>query len=392
MAYLALLPSNNSTADFKQDFLKNSVQLDSAVMEYVVAFAQTVKADTRGDFYVDLQAYVEEKLDASSDEMFDQWDEAALFVDSENRRTEVFKQPEVLRYMEDLQVALLESDIVGKSNSLADVVKTVHREMLLGEAEQFRIPDTISAVAQTLLSYQNSHRPYDLWHLVTPDYTKSTIWVQLKSGDNVDMSKVIEMVDAYVASHPLPADLEHKWYGLTYINVIWQDRMVSGMMDALIGSFVVVLLMMIVLFRSVLWGLLSMAPLTISVGLIYGIVGLVGKDYDMPVAVLSSLALGLAIDYAIHFLVRSRDAMEQHGSWAAAIDSMFGEPARAISRNAVVLGVGFLPLLLAPLIPYNTVGVLIASILVIAGLATLLILPALITVLEPWLFKKNKGA
>jgi predicted RND superfamily exporter protein len=150
--------------------------------------------------------------------------------------------------------------------------------------------------------------------------------------------------------------------------------------------------MMIILFRSIWWGLLSMAPLSISVGLIYGIVGLIGKDYDMPVAVLSSLALGLAVDYAIHFLSRSRDAIIEYGSWKAAIDAMFGEPARAISRNAVVLGVGFLPLLFAPLIPYNTVGVLIASILVIAGMATLLILPALITLLEPVLFKKTKGA
>jgi uncharacterized protein len=392
MSYLALLPSGDSGENFQQEFTHQLAQIDSSVIGDIKTFANSVDTKSRSDFFIAIQQFVEAKLDESSDEMFDVWDEMALFVDAESRRTEVFKQPEVLRYIENLQAALLESGMVGKSNSIADVVKTVHREMLLGEPEQFRIPDTVSAVAQTLLSYQNSHRPYDLWHLVTPDYTKSTIWIQLKSGDNVDMSKVVAMVDEYVTSHPLPAGLTHHWYGLTYINVVWQDRMVSGMMDALIGSFVVVLIMMIILFRSIWWGLLSMAPLSISVGLIYGIVGLIGKDYDMPVAVLSSLALGLAVDYAIHFLSRSRDAIIEYGSWKAAIDAMFGEPARAISRNAVVLGVGFLPLLFAPLIPYNTVGVLIASILVIAGMATLLILPALITLLEPVLFKKTKGA
>ena len=39
---------------------------------------------------------------------------------------------------------------------------------------------------------KNSHKPDDLWHLVTPDYRKANIWVQLNSGDNKDMERVIE--------------------------------------------------------------------------------------------------------------------------------------------------------------------------------------------------------
>ncbi|MGR3177236.1 MAG: MMPL family transporter, partial [Candidatus Anammoxibacter sp.] len=143
------------------------------------------------------------------------------------------------------------------------------------------------------------------------------------------------------------------------------------------------------LFRSVLWGLLSMVPLTVTIGLIYGVIGLVGKDYDMPVAVLSSLSLGLSIDYAIHFLVRSRALQKEHGSWSKAVEPVFGEPARAISRNVVIIGAGFLPLLAASLIPYQTVGIFIAAILLTAGAASLLILPSLITLLERWLFPKN---
>jgi len=154
----------------------------------------------------------------------------------------------------------------------------------------------------------------------------------------------------------------------------------------------VVLLMMMLLFRSLWWGLLSMIPLTVTVGLIYGIIGLIGKNYDMPVAVLSSLSLGLAIDYAIHFLVRSREARKRHDSWHQCISEMFGEPARAITRNAIILGAGFLPLLAAPLMPYKTVGIFIATIIVSAGAASLLILTALIRILENWLFKPAVGS
>ena len=69
---------------------------------------------------------------------------------------------------------------------------------------------------------------------------------------------------------------------------------------------------------------------------------------------------------------------------------MFGEPARAITRNVIVIGIGFLPLLAAPLVPYQTVGLFIAAILLMAGVASLFLLPALITVLERRLFGQSR--
>ncbi|NCC22691.1 MAG: RND transporter [Alphaproteobacteria bacterium] len=300
---------------------------------------------------------------------------------------EIFKNPDVLRYIEKLQGFLLETGKVGKSNALPDIVKTVHRELLGGETSAFRIPDSRAAVAQVLLTYQNSHRPDDLWNFVTPDFGKANLWIQLKSGDNIDMNEVVDAVDTFFAENPPPVALTHDWYGLTYINVIWQDKMVAGMVNAFLGSFVIVLLMMVFLFRSVLWGALSMVPLTVTIAFIYGVIGMIGKDYDMPVAVLSSLSLGLAVDYAIHFLARSREMTLNADSWKEALPRVFGEPARAIARNVIIIGVGFLPLLLAPLVPYKTVGFFISAILLFAGAASLLILPSLITLLEKRLFK-----
>mgnify|MGYP001613322228 CR=1 FL=1 len=87
--------------------------------------------------------------------------------------------------------------------------------------------------------------------------------------------------------------------------------MVTGMMNSFIGSFVVVFIMMVVLLRSFLLGLLSMIPLLVTIVAIYGSLGIIGKDYDMPVAVLSSFTLGLAIDFAIHFLARGQMLMKE---------------------------------------------------------------------------------
>ncbi|MBD3679145.1 MAG: MMPL family transporter [Rhodobacteraceae bacterium] len=338
-----------------------------------------------------LRAFAETSMDtAESDETYYGWDEFLLRLDRKEQASEVFKSPELLHWMEGLQAHLqTETWQVGKSSGLPEIVKTVHRELKSGDEAEYRIPDSPEAVAQTLITFQSSHRPNDLWDFVTPDYRSASLWLQLKSGDNKDMVAVVDAAEAYISANPPPVELSAEWFGLTYINVVWQQEMVTGMLKAFFGSFAIVLVMMAFLFRSVIWGVFAMVPLTLSIGVVYGLIGLVGKDYDMPIAVLSSLSLGLSIDYAIHFMARSREIRTRHGTWQAALDEVFGEPGRAIMRNVIVVGVGFLPLLLAPLTPYQTVGAFISLILVISGFASLLILPALITLCQRWMFPQS---
>ncbi len=303
-----------------------------------------------------------------------------------------FQRPDALALIESLQAALIDSGGVGKTNALPDVVKVVNRELHGGDAAAYVVPDSVPGVAQSLLQYQSSHRPQDLWHMVTPDYRSTAIWVQLKSGDNRDMSRVIAVIDDYLAAHPLPAGVSARWAGKTYINVVWQSEMVAGMLTSLLGAFVVVFVMMSLLFRSLRFGLLAMLPLTVTIVGVYGLVGWMGKDYDMPIAVLSSLTLGLSVDFAIHFLERMRELYGRHGDWREAARLVFEEPARAITRNAVVIALGFTPLFLAPLVPYVTVGAFMAAIMILSGLATLMLLPAVISLMPDRLFRPAAGS
>jgi len=330
---------------------------------------------------------VETAEKSGQDTAIDIWYEIADFFELEKERLRLFKQPEILKYVAKLQNHLKESGLVGKSNSVADVVKKVHQELIDGKPESYIIPESSSAVAQCLMQFQSSHNPEDLWHLVTYDYMKANIWIQLTSGDNKDMEKVVKGVDDFFTKNAPPVPLGHNWAGLTYINTVWQDKMVFGMLQSFLGSFIIVFIMMTILFRSPLWGIICMIPLTITIAVIYGIIGLVGKDYDMPVAVLSALTLGMAVDFAIHFLERARASFAQTKSWRSSAGVMFGEPARAISRNVFVIAIGFLPLLAAPLVPYKTVGIFLCAIMALSGAITLLVLPAIIKLAEKVLFK-----
>ncbi|MBU2966374.1 MMPL family transporter [Amphritea sp. 2_MG-2023] len=293
-----------------------------------------------------------------------------------------FLTPPALQYVDQLQAFLEQSDYIGKSNSFPTQLKTIYRELNGGTEDQYKLPPSAAAAAQTVLSFQGSHRPNDLWHMVTPDYRSTVLWLQLSSGDNQDMSRVLSLVDGYVADHPLPEGVELNWAGLTYINVVWQDEMVNGMLNSLIGAFFMVLFIMVLLFRSVKIGLLSMLPLTVTILFIYGLIGLIGKDYDMPIAVLSALTLGLSVDFAIHFLERTRAIYRQCGNWEQTVAEVYRGPSRAISRNAVVVAIGFTPLLFAPLVPYITVGFFLAAIMAVSAVVTVMLLPAVMQMIK----------
>jgi hypothetical protein len=283
-----------------------------------------------------------------------------------------------MSYLSDLQRVLERDPVVGKTSSAADIVGQIGAVLHDGDPAHRAVPENAEQLGQYLFLFQMSGDPGDLDNFVDYDYRFANIWVQMRSGQNKDMDRVEQAVAAYTARNPPPAGTTVRWSGLTYINKVWQDLMVVGMRDAILGGFVAVFLLMAILFRSPLLGLISMLPLTFAIVLSYGLVGLVGKDYDMPIAVCSSLALGLSIDFAIHFIQRFRARLAVEGDLDAVNRYMFGEPGRAIARNALVIVMGFLPMVFATLTPYKTVGAFFALLMTFSALTTLILLPGLL--------------
>jgi len=392
-AFLVLEYHGNAAIDaFRQqaEDLLSRAEISAATRKKIGALIRA-PADDMDTYFDAIVAALDDALFASQSGSTMALEDLMDRAETDQVAAKYFQRPDILATIDSLQQALMDSGGVGKTNALPDVVKVVNRELHGGDEQDYRIPGTVPAVAQVLLQFQSSHRPQDLWHMVTPDFRSTAIWVQLASGDNQDMSFVMDAMDRYLAGHPLPAGVTARWAGKTFINVIWQRTMVRGMLRSLMGAFVVVFIMMAFLFRSVLFGLLAMLPLSATILTVYGLIGWIGKYYDMPVAVLSSLTLGLSVDFAIHFIQRMRGLYRQTGSFAEAGRLIFEAPARAITRNMVVIALGFTPLLLAPLLPYVTVGVFMASIMTISGIATLVLLPAVMSVSGRLLFREHSN-
>ena len=304
---------------------------------------------------------------------------------------EPLKSPEILRYMERVQeVAEGDKRIVGGTSSVLDIIKKVNMELHDADKNFARIPETKKEVGQYLFLAQGGESPEDLYKFITRGFNSAHLWLHLNTGDNQNMSAVIERVQQFVQANPLPLGLEMEWAGLNYINTVWQDKMVGGMRDSLIGSFIIVFIMISLLFRSIKWGFIGMIPITLTVSMIYAFIGFIGKPYDMPIAVLSSLTLGLSIDFGIHFIGRAKDIFQQTHSFKQTMNEIFGEPATAMLQNMIVVSIGFIPLIFSDLVPYITVGSFFFAIMLVSGIATLTILPSVSYRFKGSLFKETE--
>jgi predicted RND superfamily exporter protein len=292
--------------------------------------------------------------------------------------SDIVKEPEVQKYMESLQRELEKDPVVGAVSGLPDIVKKVRYELFEADSSRAVLPESKAEVGQMLFLFEMSGGdPDDLFKFVTPDYDKANLWVQMKAGDNIAVSRVVERANKYITDFEPPEGITARWAGLPYINVEWQHQMVSGMRSSLMSSYIVVFLMMVLLFRSIRWGFISMLPLSITIMAIYAFIGYIGKPYDMPVAVLSSLTLGLSVDFAIHFIQRLRTIHKRTGNFRESFHEIFNSTGKAIGRNVLVIAIGFVPMIFSSLVPYITVGSFFLAIMIVSGLVTMLLLPAI---------------
>ncbi|HEX9860418.1 MAG TPA: MMPL family transporter, partial [Nitrospirota bacterium] len=301
---------------------------------------------------------------------------------------EYMKTPEAMRYIEGLQRHLEKLPVVGKTTSVVDYAKRINRVLHDDDPKYDVVPDAKDTIGQYLFLFAMSAKPSDLDNVVDYPFKKANIWVQLKTWDAQAMREVINAVEQYKKANPTPMELKPS--GIAYFNLVWNDEVLWDMVKGFILALLVVFGILALDFRSFKWAVVGYTPLLFTILLLYGGVGFAGKDFDMPISVLSCLSLGMAVDFAIHFVSRLRQRLKETGGSEPLSDALLwtaGRPGKGIMRNAVLFAASFAVMIFAPLTPYITVGAFIVSMMMLSAIMTIIYLPALITLTSGWLFK-----
>jgi len=271
--------------------------------------------------------------------------------------------------------------MVGKTFSMADYVKRINRVLHQDDPSYDRIPDSTTEIAQYLFLFGMAAKPSDLDNVVDYPFEKTNLWINLKTWDAQAMRDVIARVQAYTTAHPF-AGVEFRPAGIAYFNLVWNDEVLSDMLRGFIIALLLVFVILAFNFRSLRWALVAYTPLLFTILMIYGVIGYIGKDFDMPISVLSTLSLGMAVDFAIHFVGRFQQHYANEPDLEKALLWTAARPGKGIVRNGILFAVAFSVMALAPLTPYITVGLFIVSMMLLSALVTLVGLPALIGIFQ----------
>ncbi|MDX9957983.1 MAG: MMPL family transporter [Spirochaetia bacterium] len=294
-----------------------------------------------------------------------------IILDSEDSDT--FKEPEVLRLIDEMQTGALELPRVGDALSLTTYIRRMHYSMNADDPAYDTIPDSSDMVAQYLLLYEMSGDPENLWKVVDTDYKGANVTIQLKSDDTLTIKAVVDYVDTW-ADEFAELGISVRYAGSGYKSLVFSDLILQGQISSLGLSVLIVFALVAFLFRSVLLGAIATIPILISIMVNFGLMGLLGVPLTISTAIISSIAVGIGVDYAIHFITQYREAYKNFGTEEQAARFAMGHTGRAISLNAAIVISGFMVMIFSVFPPNRQIGLLVSLNMITALVATITIM------------------
>lgn len=291
------------------------------------------------------------------------------------------KSPEVLNSMLALQSWAEELPQVGYTVSIADYVAQINQSLLDNDPSQHVIPATRNAVAQEILLYEMSGDPSDFSRVVNYNYDEARIAMRMESLTSSQLASLIDQVDSK-AMNAANGEFGVKITGSSYLFKVLTDLLVHGQILSLLVSLFGVALVVGLIFRSVRFGLLSMIPLGFTITLNFGMMGWLGIPLDTATTMLASIAIGIGVDYTVHFLSKYRRERREGVESQDAVSETIRTTGRAIIYNAVAVAAGFAVLLFSSFGPIATLGGLVAVTMGISSLAALTLLPSALLLIK----------
>ncbi len=302
-----------------------------------------------------------------------------IILSSEEEGT--FKEPEVLKAMDDLQMRLAQDPMVGATFSLTTFLKQMNLVMHENDPSFEQVPETREMVAQYLLLYEFSGDPETLEKVVDYDYTKANITFQLKSDSSAVLGSIMDLVEEATpgfAAH----NIEISFAGSGYKTFVFSSLLLKGQIISLALSFIIVALLLTLLFKNIWLGLAGTVPIAITAIVNFGVMGLLNIPLSSATALISSIAVGIGVDYSIHLLEHYTNRRLKGFSREEATRETLSHTGRAIILNAIAVMGGFAVLLFSVFPPNRQVGALIMLNMAMSALLTLTVLIVIINHLD----------
>ena len=290
------------------------------------------------------------------------------------------KDPELLSEMEHYSQELKKMTNVGSVTSLTTLVKKTSTALNDPDDSGYnKIPESRDAVAQYIELYSMSGDPEDIEQFVDFDYAHTILSVQYKANSISEINDIknkIEELNVQSKFHPVMG-------GYSLVDKEMSESLVTGQVYSLLFAFVAIFLLMSIIFKSIPAGFIGSLPLGFAVFCTFGLMGWMGIQLNMVTALLSSISIGLGVDFTIQVFWRIKWELALKNTYADSVITTISTIGRGIIINAFAVMIGFSVLFLSDFPLVRSFGLLIILSLFLCLICALIFIPAICILFEP---------
>lgn len=297
-----------------------------------------------------------------------------LEVSFQSGQPDGFLDPENLKAIEMVAQYLREQPEIGKVISINDFLKQMNRSFHNEDPVYYRLPDSREMAAQYLLLYGGD----ELENFIDENYEWARLSARVTEHSSRKLKADIEQLGDFIRENLRDSDLKIRITGKTYLVNKLVKSIVDSQVKSLALAFLVIFGVLFFVFRSFSLGLISVIPNTIPIMLNLGLMGLAGIPLNTATAIISAVAIGIAVDDTIHFLNQYRNERQCGSPVRSAAVAAIENKGVPMMTTSLILMVGFGILIISNFVPTAQFGFLSSMIMLFALIGDLMILPAIL--------------
>ena len=290
-------------------------------------------------------------------------------------------EPEYLKKVEAFAEWCRKQTEVTHVQAFSDIMKRLNKNMHGDDDAYHRLPDDPKLAAQYLLLYEFS-LPFgmDLNNRIDIAKSKTRMTVVLSSLSSREQRDFDARAQAWLRAN-IP-EFAAEASGIAMIFAHLSLRNIHGMLRGTILAMLLISFLLILVFKSVRLGLISLAPNFIPAAMTFGLWGYLVGQVGLAGSVMTAIAFGIIVDDTIHFMSRYQKARRMGFPAPAAVRAAFRIVGHALWTTTAVLTLGFLVFATSGFEASRALGVMVAITLVFALLTDFLLLPTLLMALD----------
>lgn len=279
-------------------------------------------------------------------------------------------RPETLRAIEKFEEFLVTLPGVQNPQSIAELIK----EMNFAMDGTRQIPNTQEKITNLWFLLEGESV---MEQLCVADRTAGIIHATMQNVPTETYHLINREIEIY-ANENSNTTVNFKTTGLPSIYSNFDTNLMQNLYWSLVIACVLVFVSMVFLVKSVKGALVGFAPLVITIIFIFGLMGYSQIPLDLATVLIAGVAIGIGVDYSIHLIARYRKALAATQSAEDAAKQALLTSGRGILFNVISVAFGFLVLVFAELVPLRQFGFLMFTTMLVAGVAAMIVLPAII--------------